>query len=406
MDFYEPATPTMPASSVRPNNQPSQILLIIGIVFIAINLRPALASVGPLIDDIRDATGLSNFMLGMLTTLPLIAFAVVSVFAPLFTKRFGIGGTLFGALALLTAGILIRSVATMPTLYLGTLMLGLAIAFGNVLLPSLTKRNFSSHSGLVTGLYSSFMGLGAALSAGLSVPLAHQLNLGWRGSLGIWAALSLFALLIWIPQLSRLKKIANKNRFFAAMKRTGKSITAWQVALFMGFQSMTFYVVLAWLPAVLISRGLTADAAGWQLSLSQMTGILGTMLVPYFAGKSDDQRWLVVLLIVVEVVALLGLMMADPQLTWVWVSIIGFVLGGSFGLSLLFIVLRSSDTESATELSGMVQSVGYLIAAIGPVLFGSLFDLSGDWFYPFVLLISAAGFKLVTGWGAGKPGTV
>lgn len=406
MDFYEPATPTMPASSVRPNSQPSQILLIIGIVFIAINLRPALASVGPLIDDIRDATGLSNFMLGMLTTLPLIAFAVVSVFAPLFTKRFGIGGTLFGALALLTAGILIRSVATMPTLYLGTLMLGLAIAFGNVLLPSLTKRNFSSHSGLVTGLYSSFMGLGAALSAGLSVPLAHQLNLGWRGSLGIWAALSLFALLIWIPQLSRLKKIANKNRFFAAMKRTGKSITAWQVALFMGFQSMTFYVVLAWLPAVLISRGLTADAAGWQLSLSQMTGILGTMLVPYFAGKSDDQRWLVVLLIVVEVVALLGLMMADPQLTWVWVSIIGFVLGGSFGLSLLFIVLRSSDTESATELSGMVQSVGYLIAAIGPVLFGSLFDLSGDWFYPFVLLISAAGFKLVTGWGAGKPGTV
>ena len=396
----------MPNASVRPTKQPSQILLIIGIVFIAINLRPALASVGPLIDDIRDATGLSNFMLGMLTTLPLIAFAVVSVFAPLFTKRFGIGGTLFGSLALLTAGILIRSVPTITTLYLGTLMLGLAIAFGNVLLPSLTKRNFSSHSGIVTGLYSSFMGLGAALSAGLSVPLAHQLNLGWRGSLGIWAGLAMLALLIWIPQLSRLKKTANKNNFLAAMKRTGKSITAWQVALFMGFQSMTFYVVLAWLPAVLMSRGLTADAAGWQLSLSQITGILGTMLVPYFAGKSDDQRLLVVLLIVVEVVALLGLMLASPQLTWLWVSIIGFVLGGSFGLSLLFIVLRSADTESATELSGMVQSVGYLIAAIGPVLFGSLFDLTGDWFYPFVLLITAAGFKLLTGWGAGKPGTV
>jgi CP family cyanate transporter-like MFS transporter len=396
----------MPNASVRPTKQPSQILLIIGIVFIAINLRPALASVGPLIDDIRDATGLSNFMLGMLTTLPLIAFAVVSVFAPLFTKRFGIGGTLFGSLALLTAGILIRSVPTITTLYLGTLMLGLAIAFGNVLLPSLTKRNFSSHSGIVTGLYSSFMGLGAALSAGLSVPLAHQLNLGWRGSLGIWAGLAMLALLIWIPQLSRLKKTANKNNFLAAMKRTGKSITAWQVALFMGFQSMTFYVVLAWLPAVLMSRGLTADAAGWQLSLSQITGILGTMLVPYFAGKSDDQRLLVVMLIVVEVVALLGLMLASPQLTWLWVSIIGFVLGGSFGLSLLFIVLRSADTESATELSGMVQSVGYLIAAIGPVLFGSLFDLTGDWFYPFVLLITAAGFKLVTGWGAGKPGTV
>ncbi len=396
----------MPASPDRPTTQPSQILLIIGIVFIAINLRPALASVGPLIDDIRDATGLSNFMLGMLTTLPLIAFAVVSVFAPLFTKRFGIGGTLFGSLALLTVGILIRSVPTILTLYLGTLMLGLAIAFGNVLLPSLTKRNFSSHSGLVTGLYSSFMGLGAALSAGLSVPLAHQLNLGWRGSLGIWAGLALLALLVWLPQLTGLQKSINKNNFLAAMKRTGKSITAWQVALFMGFQSMTFYVVLAWLPAVLMSRGLTADAAGWQLSLSQITGILGTMLVPYLAGKSNDQRLLVVLLIVVEVIALLGLMLMPTQLTWLWVSVIGFVLGGSFGLSLLFIVLRSADTEGATELSGMVQSVGYLIAAMGPVLFGSLFDLTGDWFYPFVLLLVAAGFKLITGWGAGKPGTV
>lgn len=396
----------MSSSSTAQKNQLNQILLIVGIVFIAVNLRPALASVGPLIDDIRAATGLSNFMLGMLTTLPLIAFAVVSVFAPLFTKRFGIGGTLFGALLLLTLGILVRSVPTLTTLYLGTLMLGLAIAFGNVLLPSLTKRNFSAHSGLVTGLYSSFMGLGATLSAGLSVPLAHQLNLGWRGSLVVWAGLSFLALLIWLPQLGRLKKVVHKNQFFAAMISTGKSITAWQVAMFMGFQSLTFYVILAWLPAVLISRGMDAALAGWLLSLTQLTGIMGSMLVPYLAGRSADQRGLVVVLIVVEIMALVGLMSAQPQLTWLWVSVMGFVLGGSFGLSLLFIVLRSSDTENATALSGMVQSIGYLIAAIGPVLFGSLFDFTGDWFYPFVLLIVAAGFKLVTGWGAGKAVTV
>ena len=396
----------MPINSPRPNTRSSQIFLIIGILFIAINLRPGLASVGPLIDDIRQATGLSNFLLGMLTTLPLLAFAVISVFAPLFTKRFGIGGTLLGALALLTLGILVRSMASISALYLGTLMLGLAIAFGNVLLPSLTKRNFSAHSGLVTGLYSSFMGLGAALSAGLSVPLAHQLNLGWRGSLGVWAGLSLLALLVWLPQLSRLKKTASKNRFFSAMKNTGKSIKAWQVALFMGFQSMTFYIILTWLPAILLSRGYDAAYSGWMLSLSQFTGILGSLVVTFLAGKSSDQRLLVVLLIAFEIIALLGLMIPQTQLAWLWISIIGFVLGSTFGLALLFIVLRSSDTESATELSGMVQSIGYLIAAIGPVLFGSLFDLSGDWFYPFVLLIVVACCKLYTGIGAGKPGTV
>ena len=187
--------------------------------------------------------------------------------------------------------------ASISALYLGTLMLGLAIAFGNVLLPSLTKRNFSAHSGLVTGLYSSFMGLGAALSAGLSVPLAHQLNLGWRGSLGVWAGLSLLALLVWLPQLSRLKKTASKNRFFSAMKNTGKSIKAWQVALFMGFQSMTFYIILTWLPAILLSRGYDAAYSGWMLSLSQFTGILGSLVVTFLAGKSSDQRMLVVLLI-------------------------------------------------------------------------------------------------------------
>ena len=159
-------------------------LLIAGIIFIAINLRPALASVGPLVEDIRATTGLSNTLLGLLTTLPLIAFGVVSTLTPLFTKRFGIGGTLLGAMLLLTAGIAIRYIDWIPALYVGTLLLGVAIALGNVLLPSLTKRNFNEHSGFMTSLYSSFMALGAATAAGLSVPLAHDIGLCWRGSLG------------------------------------------------------------------------------------------------------------------------------------------------------------------------------------------------------------------------------
>lgn len=170
-------------------------LLFVGILFIAINLRPALAGVGPLIEDIRQSTGLSSGLLGLLTTLPLIAFGLISPLTPLFTKRFGIGGTLLGAMLLLSFGTAMRAIDGIPALYLGTLLSGTAIAFGNVLLPSLTKRNFESNSGFITSLYSSMMAIGAATAAGVSVPLAHNLGLGWRRSLGCWALLSLTAFL-------------------------------------------------------------------------------------------------------------------------------------------------------------------------------------------------------------------
>jgi CP family cyanate transporter-like MFS transporter len=378
------------------------VLLIVGILFIAINLRPALASVGPLIEDIRQATGLSNGFLGLLTTLPLIAFGFISTLTPLFTRRFGIGGTLLGAMLLLTIGIVIRSIEWLPALFLGTLLSGVAIAFGNVLLPSLTKRNFESNSGLITSLYSSMMAVGAALAAGVSVPLAHDLELGWRGSLGVWAILSLVAFFVWLPQLFRLKKSNSNRSYIKAMKKLGGSRIAWQVALFMGLQSLTFYVILAWLPAILQSRGYDASFSGWMLSLSQATGIIGALAIPFLAGKKKDQRSIVVFLILLELIGLVGLFL--PELGWVaiWISLIGFVMGGSFGLSLLFIVLRSQDEESATELSGMAQSIGYFVAGIGPIVFGSIYDVTGSWTVPFILLFVVAFLKLITGMGVGK----
>ena len=214
----------MPKSKSGNKAQSSfNILLLAGLLCIAFNLRPALAGVGPLISDIREATGLSNAMLGLLTTLPLMAFGVFSTLTPLFTSRFGIGGTLFGAMLLLVTGIVIRSLGGVYMLYLGTLLFGIAIAFGNVLLPSLTKRNFASNSGLVTSLYSSLMAAGASLAAGISVPLAHEYKLGWRFSLGVWAILATVALMLWLPQLSRLKKANQKRNYLKAMKMLGKS---------------------------------------------------------------------------------------------------------------------------------------------------------------------------------------
>lgn len=392
--------------SMNTSSKSTNILLLVGILCIAINLRPALAGVGPLVDDIKLATGLSNSMLGLLTTLPLIAFGVISMLTPLFTNRFGIGKTLLGAMLLLMIGILIRSIDGSFSLYFGTLLFGIAIAFGNVLLPGITKRNFSENSGFITSIYSSVMAVGASLAAGLSVPLTNIKGVGWRGSLVIWSLLAFLAVIVWLPQVKRLKKPPQKNDYIKAMKSLNKSRLAWQVALFMGLQSLTFYVILAWLPAILISRGYDANFSGWMLSLSQATGILGSLIVPTMAGKKTDQRTIVFVLIMMEVVGIVGLMLPEIGGVGIWVSLIGFVLGGSFGLSLLFIVLRSHDTASATELSGMAQSIGYVIAATGPFIFASIFDLTGSWVYALILLLVVAVLKLFSGLYAAKPGEV
>jgi CP family cyanate transporter-like MFS transporter len=383
-------------------NKASRTFLLVGILFVAINLRPALSGIGPLIDFIQQDIEISETLLGLLTTLPLIAFGVVSTITPLFTKRFGIGNTLTGALILLTAGIVIRSLGGIFALYLGTILLGIAIAFGNVLIPALIKRNFPHKAGVATSLYSGIMSLGAAFAAGLSVPLAVEMDLGWRGSLGVWAVLAFIALIIWIPNIKRINRTPPRRSFKEAMKKLSASLLVWKLALYMGLQSVAFYVILAWLPAILIDRGLDASYAGWMLSLSQATGIIGAVLIPIWAGSRKDQRLVIILLIVLEIIGLIGLMLPGTGLIEFWVGLIGLVLGGSFGLALLLIVLRSKDAETAAELSGIVQSIGYFIAATGPFIVGVIYDLTHIWDYALGLLILVAVIKLAMGVGVGK----
>ncbi|WP_417238007.1 CynX/NimT family MFS transporter [Bizionia sp.] len=383
-------------------NKASRIWLLVGILFIAVNLRPALSSIGPLIDMIRQDVGLSETLLGLLTTLPLIAFGVVSTITPLFTKRFGIGNTLLGSLILLAVGIIIRSIGGVFELYLGTVFLGIAIAFGNVLIPAMIKRNFPHKAGLVTSLYSGIMSLGAAFAAGLSVPLAMEMNLGWRGSLGVWAGLAIIAVIIWVPNLKRINRTVPNRSFKEAMKKLSGSKLVWKLALYMGLQSFAFYVILAWLPAILMDRGYDASYAGWMLSLSQATGIIGAIFIPIWAGSRKDQRLVIVSLIIVEVIAIIGLLFPEVGLTEIWVGLIGMVLGGTFGLALLLIVLRSDDAETAAELSGIVQSIGYFIAATGPFIVGVIYDITDMWSYALLLLVLISIIKLVMGIDVGK----
>lgn len=379
-----------------------QRLLFAGIILIALNLRPALSGVGPLVAMIRESTGLSNTMLGLLTTFPLIAFGILSSLTPLFTRKYGLEKVLSGALILLTVGISLRGLGYVSTLFLGTILLGIAIAFGNVLLPALVKRDFDKRSGFMTSLYSGMMGLGASLAAGLSVPLAQNLPGTWKTSLGIWAVLSFLAFLIWYPQVQHSKPTSKKRSFKKAMKDLSSSMLAWKVALFLGLQSFAFYVILAWLPDILTSRGFSSAEAGWYLSLSQITGVVGSVSIPYIASKKDDQRIFVWMLTVFEAISIAGLWMGSSFAVPFWISLLGFAMGGSFGLALLFIVLRSSDSETTTELSGMAQSIGYLLAAVGPIIIGSTYDVTGSWDAALFILFGTVFLKLYMGTGAGK----
>ncbi|MCS7458618.1 MFS transporter [Paenibacillus doosanensis] len=378
------------------------LLLMFGVILIASNLRASITVVGPLTASIRADTGLSNVLASLLTALPLIAFALLSPLAPGIARRIGMEKTLFISMAALTAGIVIRSLPSAAALFAGTAVLGASIAIGNVLLPGLIKRDFPGKVGLMTGLYSMSMSLWASLSSGISVPVANGLGLGWRGSLGCWAILAAAGLILWLPQL----KASGAAAAVIKRARTGslwKSSLAWQVTLFMGLQSLAFYVTIAWLPAILHDRGMSTGAAGWMLSLMQFVSLPASFIMPVLAGRRSSQRGLIVFTALVALLGYCGLLLStSTSLAPLWIILIGIAQGASISLSLALFALRASSAAQAAELSGMAQSFGYLLAAVGPILFGYLHDLTQSWTAPLLVLVVSTTLFLLIGLGAGR----
>ncbi|MEG7336057.1 CynX/NimT family MFS transporter [Bacillus sp. 0102A] len=375
--------------------------LIIGIIFIAFNLRPAITSVGPVISSIRADLHMSNGTAGFLTALPLLSFAVLSPLAPKFGQRLGNERTLWLGLLMLLIGILLRSAGLTWTLFAGTALIGIGIAIGNVLLPSLIKHKYPEKSGIMISLYTTSMCIFAALASGVSVPLAAQMEGGWKQAFLLWGGLAFLALLIWIPQL-RHRDTANK-----AVKLQTSSIwaskMAWHVTIFMGLQSFLFYSSIAWFPEILRSHGIDTSTAGWMVSLMQFASLPSTFLTPVFADRLKHQRGIVAGLTAVYLIGLCGLLAGGSHiLLAVWMIIIGIGQGSSISLALTLIGLRSENAQQAAALSGMSQSFGYLLAAVGPIFVGYLFDQTHSWTMPLVLLIAALIAMGAAGLGAGR----
>lgn len=374
-------------------------LLILGIIFAAANLRAPLTSVGPIIDLIQAELNLSNASAGMLTTIPLLAFAAVSPLAPKIARRFGTEYTLFAAMIFLAAGIALRYVPSLETLFIGTGLLGTAIAVCNVLLPGLVKREFPKKVGIMTGTYSLSMNLWAAIASGISIPISQGFGQGWRSSLVCWILLSLVSLILWLPQLRSSTKPTSVHEKGDSVWKSG---LAWKVALFMGLQSTVFYTVITWFPSILHEQGLSHSAAGWLLSLAQFVSLPASFLIPIWAGRLAHQRGLVGLIVLCLLLTYTGLLSGNPTFAPFCAVLVGIALGAAFSLATMFFVLRTQNAHQASELSGMAQSIGYLLAAVGPAFFGLLHDVTHSWTIPLIILCIAAILLLIVGMEAGS----
>ncbi len=392
-----------PTTLENPSSHQTQWLLLLGIILVGANLRAPLTSVGSLISFIRDDLDLSHAVAGSITTLPLLAFAFLSPFAPKLANRFGMEKTIFFSLLLLTIGLMVRSLFGTSFLFIGTIMIGMAISIGNVLLPGFIKINFPLKIGFVTGIYAVFMNLFGAFGSGLSVPIASIKGMGWKGSLAFWTLFSIIALLVWLPQL---RKATESAKVVKAPVEKGKSIwrspLAWHITVFMGLQSLIFYTLITWLPEILQTHGYSTSAAGWMLFLMQFALIPITFIIPVTAEKLKDQRLLAGVTAIFFMAGVVGLFLGSKLLIPLSVILIGIAAGSAFSLSMIFFNLRTSNGQEASEMSGMAQSFGYLLAAIGPMLFGGLHDLFHSWKVPLLLLFLIAVIIFIAGVNAGK----
>ena len=340
---------------------------------------------GPLVPFIREDLGISNGLAGFLTTLPLLTFATFSLFAPAIGKRLGMGRAVFLGLCLLLFGVILRVLGGIELLLLGTALTGIGIVIANVLLIPLIKLRLPHKLGLMTALMATMMSLFAAVAAGLSVPIAVDLGLGWRGALAFWLLFILIAMLVWLPQLKRPK--AGLKDSSKPAKNVWKSKLAWKVTLFMGCQSVMYFTLTAWLPDMLISRGWSPVEAGAISSVMQLVSLIGSYFAPSILIRQKEQSTIILIIGIAYLFGFSGLLIEQELATYISLVIIGICMGASLSIAYTLISLRTVEDSTTSKLSAMVQSSGYYLAAIGPAAFGVFLDLVNDWNYLIYLMI-------------------
>jgi CP family cyanate transporter-like MFS transporter len=395
-------------------------LLVVGILALAFNLRAAITGLPPVFPELSAALNLSSATIAVLAAVPVLCFGLFSGLGAPLSRRFGEERVLLVALLLLACGLLLRGAAPEVMLFPGTVLAGGAIALGNVLLPSLIKRRRPGQAGLLIGAYLLTMSSGAVIGALIAVPVYQAAAgstaavAGWpvQLTLGLWAVPALAAAVVWLPQIRYRTVPDTTGPDTKGPDGTGRRtpvnrhLLAWQVAAFMGLQSLTYYAALSWLPTLFRDRGVSPEHAGALLALMNFGNAITAMLMPVLAHRARDQRPLVLVAGLASAVGLTGALLAPVGTAFVWTLLLGLGQGASLGLAIFFTVARAPNPVAAASLSAFAQSVGYLVATGGPLAVGFLHTATGGWDVPVVALLAATVVQLSAGVLAGRARTL
>ncbi|MFI5637167.1 CynX/NimT family MFS transporter [Streptomyces goshikiensis] len=405
-----------PAATPAAVPQPQWLgpVLIVGIVLAALNLRPAITSLGALFEETRTGLHMSGTVAGLITSVPALCFAAVGVTAPRLSRRFGPAAVVCAGMAAIAAGLLIRPFASNAAGFLAASALSLAgIALTNVLLPVIVKRWFPDRVGTMTGLYSMALAAGTSLAAAATVPLTSALGGSWRTGLLVWAVLALAAVLPWLPIATAARRTraaeAAAGTAAGAPADTGprvvRSRTAWALACYFGLQATGAYVTMGWLPQIFRDAGVSAATAGVLLAVTMVMGVPLAFVIPRLAGRMRNQGPIAVTLGLFGLAGYLGLYLAPAAGAWAWALLLG-ISNCAFPLVITMIGLRARSSAGVVRLSAFAQSTGYLISIPGPLLIGALYQHSGGWDLPLALMAGLLVPQVALGVLAGRDRTI
>ncbi|MFF3256569.1 CynX/NimT family MFS transporter [Actinacidiphila glaucinigra] len=403
----ERATMPAPLPTAAQGVRRTRILVAVALVLAALNLRPAITSLGALLEEVRDGLGMSGAVAGLLTSVPALCFAVFGVTAPRLARRRGPGAVVCAGLVAITLGLLLRPFTggTVPFLAASALALG-GIAVGNVLMPVVVKRWFPDRVGTMTGLYSMALSLGTAVAAAATVPATRAFGGDWRLGLAAWGVLAAVAVLPWLalvrdrgPAPAASPQAAAPER--AQARSIARSRTAWALAVYFGLQATGAYITMGWLPQIFRDAGVSASTAGMLLAVTMVMGVPLSFVLPALAGRMRHQGGLAVGLGLFGIAGYGGLWAAPAAAPWVWALLLG-ISNCSFPLALTMIGMRSRTGRGVVRLSAFAQCTGYLLSIPGPILVGTLYQHTGGWDLPVAFMLALLVPQIAAGVVAGR----